>query len=1185
MSNHSFAVIDLETTGFSNSDRIIEVGVVLTDRTGRVEKRWRTLVQPNRGFDNGFVHGITASDLVDAPRFEDIALRLADLLNGRVVVAHNASFERRFLGSEFARAGLELPADGVWLLDTLRAAKGILPGPSYKLAACLEHIGTVNAAAHTALADADATACLLAHLLPWMTDDLAYAEPLHLDDFDLAVLPPSTVPLLVRDDGLFADENREEHDAGDGGSKDGEGPQLADDWMRRITDAAPGIGDEAADEYMGLLADAMVDDRLDDAEIAQLLDAAHQLELSDDDVAELHELYLHQVSIEALADGVITTEERERLLAIADELSIGRARVAVWLAEPLGTWTTVRRDSGESEQIREDAAASEEKIVLEPGDRVTFTGAMAIPREEWARRATEAGLDVGGVCKRSRVVVAADVASMSRKAKKAREIGVPVVGEREFAKMLADMFGGTSPAPEASHSESADDHVPGATETRDRAEAPTSGAVSSDAAVPVVDVAPEIAADAAVLDLGRIFPWLSDVPETRADAAGVVESWLTFRADVPLHAMSPVLDPATRPDGVDLTLKTTMTWFAEYPEPLSASAEDLRELRHVGRVKLRSFVYATVLQAIDDAELLDDDGGEYQDGAAAALYDEGVADDGPEYFEGDFSSSSVIYSDSATSTVGPLEADEIVAGWVALTNGWPSSDDRIMPGNPPALVREALKDSVDPAERIFNRALAEIDEAIGVEDPRRGAIVRGRVAETRTLDDLGRDFGVTRERIRQLEKRVLEDLKIAGPACELVHAAISMRFGPCTPESDLLATWPGIVAKSSSTEARLLDLLPAANGSSTANWRIEDGWLLVGDIDGAISSALENHSGDYGIVDLGAIADAVGLNSEMLEKRLRGTTAFEFRNGKVFTRVASIPERAATELYLVGHPLSTEELHRALGNRSLTSISNALSTADQIVRCGRSTWALAEWGVEEWTTIFDLINRRIDESEDGFVSLDDLNADADRFGVSRKSILTYASTPEFVIEERRVRRAEADEKPAVRATPEETRALYRRNGDWSLLVTVTRDHLRGSGSQIPVGVAVHCGLEFGETTQFPSRLGEQRVSWGRSMTNTGTISRFMADLGCAEGDRVWLVFGPEFDVVPATPREEGLTGIAELLNATGMDDLCDADADVDAALAVVNAAMDLPADAARRKTVSRLRHRRDEELAELVRGL
>lgn len=104
-------------------------------------------------------------------------------------------------------------------------------------------------------------------------------------------------------------------------------------------------------------------------------------------------------------------------------------------------------------------------------------------------------------------------------------------------------------------------------------------------------------------------------------------------------------------------------------------------------------------------------------------------------------------------------------------------------------------------------------------------------------------------------------------------------------------------------------------------------------------------------------------------------------------------------------------------------------------------------------------------------------------------------------------------------------------------------------------------------------------------TTTGTISRFMADLECVEGDRVWLVFGDEFDVVPATDRKDGLTGAAELLNATGLDDLCAADAEVEEVLAVVNEAIDLPADAARRKTVSRLRHRRDEDLAELVREL
>lgn len=1168
MSNHSFAVIDLETTGFSNSDRIIEVGVVLTDPAGRVEKRWRTLVQPNRGFDNGFVHGITASDLVEAPQFEDIALRLADLLNGRVVVAHNASFEKRFLTHEFACAGLQLPEDGTWLLDTLRAAKGILPGPSHKLAACLESIGVTNAAAHTALADADATACLLEYMLPWMTDDLAAVEPLVFDDFDLAVLPASTAPLLVRDDGFFGEDS----EGAEGGGREEDGDAGTDEWMRRITDAAPGIGDEAADQYMALLADAMVDHRLDDDEVAQLLDTAHALELSDDDVAELHELYLKQVSIEAWADGVATPEEREQLLTIADELSVGRATASVWLAEPLGTWRVVRRDGGDTggrsggtgEGTDGDLAGG---IHLSPGDRVTFTGAMAIPREEWARRATAAGLDVGGVCKRSRVVVAADVASRSGKAERARELGVPVIGEREFAKALAEMAAPQTTAPEAVGSEGA----------------------APEGSVPVVDAdggTDKAFEETVALDLGRIFPWLADVPETRADAAGIVESWLSFRPDVPLHAMSPVLAPSTRPDGVDVTLKTTMTWFTEYPEPLAASVEDLRELRHVGRVKLRSFVYATVLQAIDDAELLDG----YAEAGEVALIDadpyaDDVYGDGAGEVDDPFASAYDIYGESASSAVGELDADEIVSGWVALMSGWPSASDESWMQELPEVVRDAMDDAADPAERIFNRALAEIDEAIGVNDPRRAAIVEGRIAGGKTLEELGNDFGVTRERVRQLEKKVLDDLASAGPACQMIHVALSARYGPCAPEVDVLREWPELDEKPGTVEARLLDVLPATVVGTGPEWRVEDGWLLLGDVDADIASALEACADDYGIVDIESASGAVALNRAILERRLRETTNYELRDDRVFTRVGSIPDRAATELFLAERPLTTEELHQALGNRSLTSISNALSNADQIVRCGRSTWALAEWGEEEWTTIFDLINRRIDESEDGFVSLDDLNDDADRFGVSHRSILAYASTPEFVIENRRVRRAGEDEKPTVRATPEETRALYRRNGDWSLLVTVTRDHLRGSGSQIPVGVAVHCGLEFGESIQMPSRLGDQRVSWGRSTTGIATISRFMADLECVEGDRVWLVFGDEFDVVPATDRKDGLTGAAELLNATGLDDLCAADAEVEEVLAVVNEAIDLPADAARRKTVSRLRHRRDEDLAELVREL
>lgn len=45
-----YAVVDLETTGLfpGGQDRIIEIAVVLTDRTGEVEETWCTLVNPER---------------------------------------------------------------------------------------------------------------------------------------------------------------------------------------------------------------------------------------------------------------------------------------------------------------------------------------------------------------------------------------------------------------------------------------------------------------------------------------------------------------------------------------------------------------------------------------------------------------------------------------------------------------------------------------------------------------------------------------------------------------------------------------------------------------------------------------------------------------------------------------------------------------------------------------------------------------------------------------------------------------------------------------------------------------------------------------------------------------------------------------------------------------------------------
>ncbi|WP_158853027.1 exonuclease domain-containing protein [Saccharothrix deserti] len=160
-----YAVVDVETTGFAarGSDRIVEVAVVRLDSAGRVTDEWCTLLNPGRDLGPQHVHRIRAADVWHAPTFAQAAGALASRLAGRVVVAHNLSFDARFLTAEFARMGVDLPVTG---LCTMRLADRYLPHRvGRSLRACCEAAGVVLESAHSALYDARATARLFAHYL------------------------------------------------------------------------------------------------------------------------------------------------------------------------------------------------------------------------------------------------------------------------------------------------------------------------------------------------------------------------------------------------------------------------------------------------------------------------------------------------------------------------------------------------------------------------------------------------------------------------------------------------------------------------------------------------------------------------------------------------------------------------------------------------------------------------------------------------------------------------------------------------------------------------------------------------------------------------------------------------------------------------------------------------------------
>ena len=147
------AFVDLETTGLGpGTHRIAEIGVVTVDPDGRVEE-WETLLNPGHlECAQRLLEGVDEQDLLGAPRFPEVARALADRLDGRLFVAHNARFDYAFLKAEFERAGVAFEAPA---LCTVMLSRKLYPQhASHSLDALLERFGIEGGTRHRALPDA-----------------------------------------------------------------------------------------------------------------------------------------------------------------------------------------------------------------------------------------------------------------------------------------------------------------------------------------------------------------------------------------------------------------------------------------------------------------------------------------------------------------------------------------------------------------------------------------------------------------------------------------------------------------------------------------------------------------------------------------------------------------------------------------------------------------------------------------------------------------------------------------------------------------------------------------------------------------------------------------------------------------------------------------------------------------------
>jgi DNA polymerase-3 subunit alpha (Gram-positive type) len=161
----TFCVFDIETTGLNaNADEIIELAAVKV-RDGDIKESYHSYVHTDKTI-TPFIQnltGITQNKVDSAPPLDKVIGEFIDFAEGTILSAHNASFDMSFI--DVATRKLKIDYDPS-CVDTLALSRALLKGfKTYKLNTLCKKLHIPLKDHHTALADATATAKLLAHLL------------------------------------------------------------------------------------------------------------------------------------------------------------------------------------------------------------------------------------------------------------------------------------------------------------------------------------------------------------------------------------------------------------------------------------------------------------------------------------------------------------------------------------------------------------------------------------------------------------------------------------------------------------------------------------------------------------------------------------------------------------------------------------------------------------------------------------------------------------------------------------------------------------------------------------------------------------------------------------------------------------------------------------------------------------
>lgn len=160
-----YSIVDIETTGNGyKGQKITEISIFVFDEK-KVVNEFTSLVNPEQNIPPFITNltGITNAMVRNAPKFYEIAKKVAEITEDTIFVAHNVNFDYNIIQAEFKSLGFDFKRKK---LCTVRLSRKIIPGlASYSLGNICSYEKIPINGRHRAKGDAEATTELFRRLI------------------------------------------------------------------------------------------------------------------------------------------------------------------------------------------------------------------------------------------------------------------------------------------------------------------------------------------------------------------------------------------------------------------------------------------------------------------------------------------------------------------------------------------------------------------------------------------------------------------------------------------------------------------------------------------------------------------------------------------------------------------------------------------------------------------------------------------------------------------------------------------------------------------------------------------------------------------------------------------------------------------------------------------------------------